>query len=151
MERAMAREDPDRGRSLRKTGGAVAVAFLAACVLPAMAQETVDPRSGRLPLTATDVVLRAGAGDINIQRMLDTQRTDRGPLGTRWTLSWETRLRRSGQTIFLEAPPLVIPFAQSTSASDYAAATGERLRIEANGRALKIDAEGTTDTFDRQG
>ena len=54
------------------------------------AQGLVEPHSGALLLTQTDLAVRAGAVDLTVERVLQTTPREAGLLGTTWRLNWET-------------------------------------------------------------
>ncbi len=54
------------------------------------AQGLVEPHSGALLLTQTDLAVRAGAVDLTVERLLQTTPREAGLLGTAWRLNWET-------------------------------------------------------------
>jgi len=130
---------------------ALALTTLLLSVLPLHAQETVDPRSGRLLLTATDLVLPAGSITLEITRTLEPQRTDRGLLGTRWRLNWESRVVPRGPLMLIEETPRPVAFTASGTTPGYTSVTGDRLVVERDGRAVRSKLDGIRETFDVQG
>ncbi len=135
-------------RLLRLTLG---LSLILLAVLPVQAQEVVDPRSGRLLLTTTDLVLRAGPIQLEISRTLDPQRTDRGLLGARWGLNWESRVVPRGPVLLIEEAPYPVAFTVTGTTPGYASVTGDRLVIERDGRSVRTKPDGTREAFDVQG
>ena len=90
------------------------VAVLALGVLvgsPAGAQEIVDPRSGRLILVVTDLVVPAGPVSLEYSRTLHV-RSDRGMVNARWWSNWDSRLVRSAQHLSIDeasGPTVFLP------------------------------------------
>ncbi len=115
------------------------------------AQEIVDPRSGRLFLTLTDLVVPAGPVILEVQRSLDTRRKEQGLLGTRWRLNWESRLFHYGELVVIEEGSGPIIFTRDGGKPEYTSGTGDRLVIEADGRAVRTRLDGSRDSFDAQG
>ena len=120
-------------------------------VLPAHAQEMVDPRSGRLFLSVTDLVVKAGAINLEIGRTIETERSGRGLLGTRWRLNWESRLVHYGEIVLVEEEAGTVSFTRDSARAEYRTITGERLVFEASGRAVRSQPDGTREAFDAQG
>ena len=115
------------------------------------AQENVDPRSGRLFLTETDVVVNAGAVSLEIQRSLDTRRNEAGLLGTHWRLNWESRLFHYRELVVIEEGAGSIPFTRDGGKPEYTTSSGDRLALEADGSAVRTRVDESRDGFDAQG
>ncbi len=116
-----------------------------------VAQEVIDPRSGRLFLTTTDLVTPAGPISLEITRSLDPQRSDRGLLGTRWRLNWESRLFRYGELVVIEEGAGPIPFTRQGGKPEYVSSFGDRVVFEPDGRAVRTRLDESRDSFDAQG
>ncbi len=137
------------GRRVLISGAAIFALFLSTHSVSA--QEVIDPRSGRLHLTVTDLVVPAGPIRLEISRTLEPQRTDRGLLGARWRLNWESRVVPRGQLMLLEEAPYPVAFTTSGTTPGYTSVTGDRLAIERDGRMVRTKLDGTRETFDVQG
>jgi RHS repeat-associated protein len=115
-------------------------------------QEFINPSSGRLSLTATDLVLRTGSVNLELQRFLLPRQSERGMLGTRWRLNWESRLLHTGPLVLIEETTETISFARDTSNKvEFTNVSGERIVFEESGRAIRSRTDGTKDVFDREG
>ncbi|HEY2988784.1 MAG TPA: RHS repeat domain-containing protein, partial [Candidatus Binatia bacterium] len=123
----------------------VALLALGLTSLHANAEERIDPRSGQLSLTVTDLVVADGPIKLELQRSLASG----GLLGTRWRLNWESRLSRLADLAVIDDESGSILFNQA--GSEYRSAAGERLTYENDGRAVRRKPNESTETFDSQG
>ena len=119
--------------------------------VPLGAQETIDPRSGRLVLTTTDLRVPAGPVTLEVQRSLGTAPNKRGLLGNRWRLNWESRLVRAGRRVLIDEAGRTVPFEPAKRGGGYQAASGERLVFDKQQQALRTRPDGTQERFDAQG
>jgi len=140
---------PRVGRFLLRLALVLPLLFLAA--FQAHSQESVDPRSGRLYLTVTDLVLQAGAINLEISRTLETERSDRGLLGTRWRLNWESRLVQATPNLLVVEAPQLVAFSPAKDKPGHVSASGERLVFGKDGRAIRTRADGSREAFDAHG
>jgi RHS repeat-associated protein len=130
---------------------ALALLPLLLWAVPLGAQETIDPRSGRLVLSATDLVLPAGPVTLEVQRSLGAMPNKRGFLGKRWRLNWESRLVRAGRRVLLDEAGVTVPFEADKSKGGYKTGAGERLVFDKQQQALRTRLDGTQERFDAQG
>jgi len=115
------------------------------------AQETVDPRSGRLFLTVTDIVVNAGPVILEVQRSLDTRRNEQGLLGTRWRLNWESQLFHEGPVLVIEDSTGPAIFTREGGSLEYRSPLGERVTLGPDGAAVRTKADLTSERFDARG
>jgi len=115
------------------------------------AQEIIDPRSGQLFLSVTDLTLQAGPVSLEIRRSLQSGQRQSGLLGTRWRLNWESRLLRAGPLVLIEESTGSLSFSQQGPAGEYRSALGDRLVFEKTGQAIRTKPDGTKEIFDAQG
>lgn len=120
-------------------------------VPPLHAQEMIDPRSGRLLLTETDLVLRAGPINLEIQRTLQTDRGDQGLLGTQWRMNWEKYLIQTGSIVAVKETPGPIPFTQGDSKKEFKRPSGEMIAFQKDGQAIRTKLDGTKEKYDAKG
>ncbi len=130
---------------------ALGLAALLAFSPSARAQELIDPRSGQLVLSVTDLTLQAGPVTLEIRRSLHTGKRAPGLLGTRWRLNWESRLVRVGALVLIEESTGSLSFSQQGPAGEYRSALGDRLVLEKTGRAVRTKLDLTKERFDVQG
>ncbi|MBI4381148.1 MAG: RHS repeat protein [candidate division NC10 bacterium] len=115
------------------------------------AQEIIDPRSGQLVLSVTDLAVQAGPVTLEVRRSLESARRQPGLLGTRWWLNWESRLSRAGSLVMIEAAGMTVQFDSDGSGAGYKTASGDRLVFDKSGRAIRTKPDRTKETFDAQG
>ncbi|MGD0920085.1 MAG: DUF6531 domain-containing protein, partial [Thermodesulfobacteriota bacterium] len=115
------------------------------------AQEMIDPRLGRLLLTETDLVLPAGPIDLEIQRTLQTDRGDRGLIGTQWRMNWEKCLIQTGSIVIAKETPGPIPFTQGNSKKEFKRPSGEMIAFQKDGQAIRTKVDGTKERYDAKG
>jgi RHS repeat-associated protein len=101
--------------------------------------------------SAIDLRVPAGAISLQVQRRLETGRTQRGPLGIRWRLNWESRLSRGGGLIQIEDWTGVISFTQTGQPAQYSNASGGQMTLSPDGRAVRTMPDGGSETFDADG
>jgi len=114
------------------------------------AEEFVDPRTGRLILSSTDLEMQAGPLALQVERILLSGGKQFGLLGFKWQLNWESKLLRSGPTIAIFESGTVIIF-ESKSEREFFSPSGDRLLLTQDGRALLKRGDGTTATYDTGG
>ena len=126
--------------------------FLFFSFLPALqAREAVDPRSGRLSLSATDLMVAAGPVNLEVRRTLRPDKGEAGLLGSRWRLNFEKGLTKEKNRVRIEEEGGAISFAQERNPQEYKNDLAGRIRLEKNGQAVWWKADGTRETFDREG
>jgi RHS repeat-associated protein len=130
---------------------ALGLAALFAFCPTAGAQETVDPRSGQLFLSVTDLTVQAGPVTLEVRRALQNAGRVPGLLGKRWRLNWESRLIQAGPLVLIEEMTGAAPFTQEGTRGEYKSATGDRLVFDQTGRAIRTKLDRTKETFDAQG
>jgi hypothetical protein len=74
------------------------------------AQEMIDPHSGLMVATATDLIVDAGAINLEVQRSLQLRHSFKGMLGAGWQMNWETRLYPMADFVLIEENGLLIRF-----------------------------------------
>jgi RHS repeat-associated protein len=131
--------------------GILGVGLLLGSSLPLQAQQMVDPRSGRLAATATDLVLTAGRVDMEVRRTLLPDRGESGLLGSKWRLNLERRLVKEKDRVRMEGETGPILFTREGSSTGYRNPLGESIRIEKDGRAILTKRDGRKETFDPEG
>ncbi len=119
--------------------------------LPLDAQEIVDPRSGRLLLTVTDLVVPAGPVILEVQRSFDPRGKEQRLLGTRWRLQWEGRLFHYGELLVIEEGAATFIFERDAGKPEYTSSFGDRVVFGTDGRGVRTRLDETRDTFDPQG
>ncbi len=129
---------------------AAIVVALAVAATAALAQDVVDPRSGRLETTARDLVLNAGAIDVAIERRSIARVEQAGLLGTRWRLDLEARLVRADDIVAIESGAGAAVYTRAGD-GDYRASNGDRVRVQPDGSAVRSRPDGTRETYDAQG
>lgn len=129
----------------------VLLAGLLATATPAGAQEVVDPRTGRLLLTVTDLVVPAGPVSLPLERWLDAHGREQRLLGLRWRLNWESRLFHQGDALAIEEGGGAVFFSREAGKPEYRSSNGDRVVMGADGRAIRHRLDETTDTFDARG
>src|SRR5262245_17958264 len=98
-----------RGSGRPGSGPVLAILCLALLLAsPAFAQE-VEPRSGRLLVDVADLVVRAGPTNLAIGRWLGADTP--GLLGSKWTLSLDSRLTRDEDGVQIQDGSSVKQFA----------------------------------------
>ena len=112
-------------------------------------QGIVEPRSGRLCLSVTDLSIRAGASGLHLQRRLRAQAATEGLLGTRWRFDWEIHLDRLGRVAVIDDPsgPVLL---SATSDREFRSPAGEKL-IVGDEQSTYTRLDGGIDVFDADG
>jgi RHS repeat-associated protein len=124
-------------------------AVRASPALPA-SEESIDPRSGTLSLTATDLVVPAGPVRLDVTRSFQTQPGPNGLLGSRWQLNWERRLVPNGKKVSVIELAQVMTFELDERTQRYRSAAGDSLAFQ-DDRAIWRRTDGATEIFDNQG
>ena len=102
-------------------------------------------------VTCTDLVLPCGAIDLEIQRSLQVPPGRQGLLGTRWQMSWESRLFKTNQRAVIEEVAGILTYTREGSEQEYKSSFGEKIVLERNGNALRFKSDGTRELFDKMG
>ncbi|MDE2179886.1 MAG: hypothetical protein KGJ40_03440 [candidate division NC10 bacterium] len=127
---------------------------ITALVLPAVspdAQEIIDPKSGQLFLSVTDLTVQAGPVSLEVRRSLETGKGSPGLLGARWRLNWESRLVQARPLVLIEEMTGAVSFTQDGARGEYKSAVGDRLVFDKTGRVTRTKPDGTKETFDAKG
>jgi RHS repeat-associated protein len=116
------------------------------------AQETVDPKTGRLSATQTDLVFQSGAVNLEVTRTLNQNR-DQSPgyLGKNWRLNWERRLVRLDSICLISDSNGPFTYNQTGKANQYQSFMGEQLFFQKDGSAILSKLNGVKETFDSAG
>jgi RHS repeat-associated protein len=115
------------------------------------AQEIIDPKSGQLFLSVTDLTVQAGPVTLEVRRSLETGKRPPGLLGTRWRLNWDSRLLRAGPLVLIEDAGIMVQFDSDGSRAGYRTASGDRLAFDKDGRAIRTKPDRIKEVFDAQG
>jgi YD repeat-containing protein len=108
----------------------------------------LDPGIPALELSATDMVVPAGAVSLPVQRVFGGNA--RGLLGARWRLNWENRITRTAGGYLVSEGGREIQFAGS--GGEFLGPPGERITIDdGTGVPVRIRGDLTRDVYDRQG
>lgn len=99
----------------------------------------------------TDLVVQAGPISLPLQRSLDTRHTERGLLGTRWRLNWESRLTRLAELVVIDEGISTLMLVQQAGTQEYRSASGDRLMFESDGRAMRRRPDESAEVFDPEG
>ena len=126
------------------------VATLFVC-LSAGAQENVDPRTGQLMLTVTDIALRAELITLAVRRTLVSGAGYKGMFGDHWRSNWESRIVASANAVVIDQAPYPVAFVRQRGAGEYRSSTGERLVARADGGRTRITLDGATESYDAKG
>lgn len=120
---------------------------------PLEAQGLIDPRSGRLFLTATDLTVDGGPVTLEVRRSLSHVGNHPGLLGKGWHLNWEVRLVHTGSILLIEEAGIVRQYEAGPTGSGavYTRPSGERVVMERDGSAIRTTPEGLKEVFDTKG
>lgn len=129
-------------------------------VLPELAQvhsqpfldksdELIDPRSGRVSVSVTDMLVPAGRLKLELRRTL-VPPGQPGLVGSGWRLNWERRLTKRDTQVAIEDGLARVVMTRGNRAGEFRSEGGDELRFEGD-RAIWLRADGIRDTFDRQG
>jgi hypothetical protein len=111
----------------------------------------VEPRSGQLYLGTTDLIVPAGAIQLEVHRNYCPQPLKtRGLLGRRWRLNWESRLTHAGPMAAIEEGFGTTVFLQDSTTGKYRSGGGEELVLSFGG-AVRTKVDGTKERFDAAG
>ena len=116
------------------------IAYLSALGLGA--QETIDPRTGRLFMAETDLVLGAGPVNLEVRRWLEQEESEGGLLGTRWRMNWEARLRRGDNVVLIQEDGTIIRFDSEAGEGRYKSVSGERVVFDLRSTSRGWEAAG---------
>lgn len=114
---------------------------------PDQAAEVIDPSSGQLLLSATDLIVPAGPVTLEVRRSLLTQPDRPGLLGARWRMNWEPRLFRSGPQAVIHDDSREVVFKLDEATKRYRSPAGEVLVFQAD-RAVRTSPDGSRETYD---
>jgi YD repeat-containing protein len=129
----------------------LSIFYLFVTLSPLQAQETVDPQSGRLSVSVTDLVVAAGPVNLEVRRVLQPDKGESGLLGARWLLNFEKRLTKEKKRIRIEEDRGPVFFTQEENRPEYKNDAGGRIRLEKSGQAVWLKMDGTRETFDKEG
>jgi RHS repeat-associated protein len=151
-----ASSNPAPAESAAKRALVVLITLLTALLLRPLsldAQGLVDPKSGRFFLTATDLMVEAGAVTLDVRRSFESAGDRYGLLGKRWRLNWEVRLVRAGSILLIDEAGIVHQYSMEPKGSGavYTVPSGERVVMERDGKAVRTTPDGLKETFDTQG
>ena len=111
--------------------------------------EFINPLTGRLQITVTDLEVPAGPMSLKVKRSLSGSLDRRGLLGSRWRLNWDKRLFRQGKVVLLEGAESILLFRPQEDGS-YRALTGESLELQAS-HGVVTRGDGVREFFDGAG
>ncbi len=118
---------------------------LLALAAPARADDTVDPMSGKLAVTAVDIAVSGGAVNLAVTRSLGS---GDGAFGAAWSHNWDAHLVKSGNAMVLYQGSATVNFA--ADGNQYKAEGGATITGFNGGYAIhRTDL--VTDFFDAQG
>jgi RHS repeat-associated protein len=115
------------------------------------AQETIDPHSGQLFLTATDLVIQAGPISLELERSLQTAEEQSGVLGSRWRLNWESHLVRSGTGALIQESTGPVYFKKEAGGDRFVSLSGDFLVVDKDGGAVRIRPDRMKFIYDAEG
>ena len=115
------------------------------------AREYIDSRSGRLFLTTTDLLLKAGAINLKIKRTLKNKGNESGLLGTRWRMNWESRLFREKAFVIIEENGIRLKYNLEQNGDSYKNIFGECVVFNKNGVGIRNKQDTTQEIFDAKG
>jgi RHS repeat-associated protein len=127
------------------------VAALLAYCPSVLAQEIIDPRSGQVILSVTDLTVQAGPITLEVRRSLQNAGRDPGLLGSRWRLNWESRLIQAGPLVLIEDANGAVSFTREGAKGEYRSAVGDRLAFDKSGQAVRSKPDRTKEIFDARG
>ncbi len=112
--------------------------------------EQIEPRTGELQLTATDLIVPAGPVNLEVKRSFQSLSRKPGLLGTRWQLNWESRLVKNGKWATIEQASQVVIFSLDARSKQYRSPAGDSL-VVGKDAAVWTKPDGGREVFDRQG
>jgi YD repeat-containing protein len=123
--------------------------FVISISLSAEGQEntSLDPKL----TSAADLAVPAGTISLQLQRKLETGRTQRGLLGIRWRLNWESHLSRAGRLVQIEDWAGIVSFTQVGQQPEYTNDSGERITFTKDGGAVRTRSNAGSEAFDTTG
>lgn len=109
---------------------------------PLDAQGLIDPRSGRLFLTTTDLTVDGGPVTLEVRRSLSHVGNHPGLLGKGWRLNWEAHLVQTGSILLIEEAGIIRQYEAGPTGSGavYTLPSGERVVMERDGSAIRTHA-----------
>ena len=114
-------------------------------------QSRIDPRSGHLLITTTDLSLPAGAVTLDVSRTLQGGSSVGRLLGPSWRLNWDVSVVRVDRLAIVQDGGGTQYFSQQTENGYYQSSQGERLSFAGDGSAIRTRGDGTRDHYDTQG
>ena len=119
--------------------------------LPSFEQSegNIDPRSGRLFLSATDLSV-PGAVRLEVRRYLQDGQGPAGVFGSRWRMNYESHVVRSGTLVVIDDPLGSVLFTGAPDTRRYKSPLGEELVVE-SGRTIRYRPDGTQEVFNERG
>jgi len=129
---------------------ALAFFFIILSVCSLRAQEVIDPRSGQLFVTVTDIRVQAGPVVLAVERSFEKRKEANGLIGSRWCLNWEGSLFRAGPMAVVQDGPRFIPFDRKKG-SVYQSFAGEKVVFDEYGKGLREVPSGEKYTYDPEG
>jgi RHS repeat-associated protein len=114
-------------------------------------QSRIDPRSGHLLITTTDLSLPAGAVTLDASRTLQGASSVGRLLGPSWRLNWDVTVVRVDRLAIVQDGGGTQYFSQQTENGYYRSSQGERLSFAGDGSAIRTRGDGTRDHYDIQG
>jgi RHS repeat-associated protein len=119
-------------------------------------RESIDPISGELSVTATDLQLEAGPVRLDVIRAFQQHPVIAGLCGSHWRMNWERRLIRNGRLVALLGLNQTEIFEPDVSSrldrtiEHFRSPGGHFLAIQTD-RATWTAPNGVTETYDGQG
>ena len=116
------------------------------------AQEIIDPESGKLFVTHTDLTLRTGSVNLDIKRsLLQKKEYVQGPFGNRWRLNWERQLLRLDSIALISGVIGPTTYTQKEELEEYQSIGGDRITFKKDGSAIHQRRDGIKENFDSIG
>ena len=112
--------------------------------------EQIEPRTGEMQLTATDLVVPAGPINLEVQRAFQSLSRKPGLLGTRWQLNWESRLVKNGKWATIEQASRVVIFSPDARSKLYRTPAGDSLMLGKDA-SVWTKPDGSREVFDPKG
>ncbi len=113
-------------------------------------EEAINPLSGELSVTVTDLVVPAGLVRLEVRRALQAHGGSAGLLGSRWRLNWERRLVTRGKKAMILGLAQERSFESEKAGQRFQSAAGDSLVVTAD-RAVWTTPDGATEVFDARG
>ncbi|MCA9214702.1 MAG: PASTA domain-containing protein [Planctomycetales bacterium] len=114
------------------------------------ATDHVEPRSGQLLKEVIDLVVPAGATNLEMRRTYCPKGKPSGMLGTRWRLNWEKRVLYSSTLAIVQEGAEGTLFTKNSSDEQFLSGLGDVLEFSEKG-AVCTRRDGTKETYDAKG